>query len=28
VLCTKQGAGEIQADASIAWPILKRHSLP
>jgi polyhydroxybutyrate depolymerase len=27
VLCTKQGAGEIQADASIAWPILKRHSL-
>jgi polyhydroxybutyrate depolymerase len=27
-LCTKQGAGEVKADASIAWPVLKRHLLP
>jgi polyhydroxybutyrate depolymerase len=28
VLCTKQGVGEEQADATIAWPVLKRHLLP
>jgi polyhydroxybutyrate depolymerase len=28
VLCTDQGGGTIQADASIAWPILKRHPRP
>jgi polyhydroxybutyrate depolymerase len=28
VLCTKQGGGQAQGDASIAWPVLKRHPLP
>jgi polyhydroxybutyrate depolymerase len=28
VLCTKQGGGQAQGDASIAWPVLKRHALP
>jgi polyhydroxybutyrate depolymerase len=28
VLCTKQGAGEIQGDATIGWPVLKAHPLP
>jgi len=28
VLCTKQGGVSAQGDASIAWPILKRHPLP
>jgi len=28
VLCTKQGAGQIQSDATIAWPVLTRHPLP
>jgi len=28
VLCTKQGGGQDQANATIAWPVLKRHTLP
>jgi polyhydroxybutyrate depolymerase len=28
VLCTKQGGGHEAADASLTWPVLKRHSLP
>jgi polyhydroxybutyrate depolymerase len=28
VLCTNQAGGQAQANASIAWPILKRHPLP
>jgi len=28
VLCTKQGGGQAQGDATIAWPVLKRHALP
>jgi polyhydroxybutyrate depolymerase len=27
VLCTKQGGNQEQGNASIAWPILKRHTL-
>jgi hypothetical protein len=27
VLCTN-GGGQAQGNASIAWPILKRHPLP
>jgi polyhydroxybutyrate depolymerase len=27
VLCTKQGGGDDPGDASVAWPILKRHTL-
>jgi len=28
VLCTKQGGGHEAGNASIAWPILKKHTLP
>ena len=28
VLCTKQGGGQDAGNASIAWPVLKRHPLP
>jgi polyhydroxybutyrate depolymerase len=28
VLCTKQGGGHEAANASLTWPVLKRHSLP
>jgi polyhydroxybutyrate depolymerase len=28
VLCTKQGSGQMQANAGIAWPVLMRHPLP
>jgi len=28
VLCTKQGGGQEQPNAAIAWPVLKRHTLP
>jgi polyhydroxybutyrate depolymerase len=28
VLCTKQGGGHEAGNASVAWPILKRHTLP
>jgi len=28
VLCTEQGGGTAVGDASVAWPVLKRHSLP
>jgi polyhydroxybutyrate depolymerase len=28
VLCTKQGGGQAEPDATIAWPVLKRHTLP
>jgi polyhydroxybutyrate depolymerase len=28
VLCTKQGGGQEQGNASVAWPVLKRHPLP
>jgi polyhydroxybutyrate depolymerase len=28
VLCTAQGVGEEEADATIGWPVLKRHTLP
>ena len=28
VLCTKQGGGHDYGNASIAWPILKKHTLP
>jgi polyhydroxybutyrate depolymerase len=28
VLCTKQGGGQAQGDATIAWPVLTRHPLP
>jgi polyhydroxybutyrate depolymerase len=28
VLCTKQGGGQAQGDATIAWPVLLRHPLP
>lgn len=28
VLCTAQGVGEEYADATIGWPVLKRHTLP
>jgi polyhydroxybutyrate depolymerase len=27
-LCARQGVGQDTADASVAWPILKRHLLP
>ncbi|HYQ14598.1 MAG TPA: PHB depolymerase family esterase [Polyangiaceae bacterium] len=27
MLCTKQGGGDDPGDASIAWPVLKRHTL-
>lgn len=27
ILCTKQGGGEDPGDPSIAWPVLKRHTL-
>ena len=27
ILCTKQGGGDDPGDASIAWPVLKRHTL-
>jgi polyhydroxybutyrate depolymerase len=28
VLCTKQGGGQEQGNAGVAWPVLKRHPLP
>jgi polyhydroxybutyrate depolymerase len=28
ILCTKQGGGQAQGNASVAWPVLKRHPLP
>jgi polyhydroxybutyrate depolymerase len=28
VLCTKQGGGQEQGNAAVAWPVLKRHPLP
>ncbi|MEO8903046.1 MAG: feruloyl esterase, partial [Polyangiaceae bacterium] len=28
LLCTKQGGGHEPGDASVGWPVLKRHSLP
>jgi polyhydroxybutyrate depolymerase len=28
VLCTDQGGGTAVGDASVAWPVLKRHPLP
>ena len=28
VLCTKQGGGHEYGDASVGWPILKRHTMP
>jgi len=28
VLCTKQGGGHEAANASLTWPVLKRHALP
>jgi polyhydroxybutyrate depolymerase len=28
VLCTKQGGGHEPGNASVGWPVLKRHSLP
>jgi polyhydroxybutyrate depolymerase len=28
VLCTKAGGGQEQGNAGIAWPVLKRHTLP
>lgn len=28
MLCTKQGGGHEAGDASVAWPILKTHTLP
>lgn len=28
MLCTKQGGGHEAGDASVAWPILKKHTLP
>ena len=28
VLCTKQGGGHEAANASLTWPVLKRHTLP
>jgi polyhydroxybutyrate depolymerase len=28
VLCTDAGGGQAQANAGIAWPVLKRHPLP
>ncbi len=27
-LCTKQGGGQEQGNAAVAWPVLKRHPLP
>jgi polyhydroxybutyrate depolymerase len=27
MLCTKQGGGDEPGDASVAWPVLKRHTL-
>lgn len=27
ILCTKQGGREDQGDATVAWPVLKRHTL-
>ena len=27
ILCTKQGGREEPGDPSIAWPVLKRHTL-
>ena len=27
ILCTKQGGGDDPGDASVAWPVLKRHTL-
>jgi hypothetical protein len=27
ILCTKQGGREEAGDATVAWPVLKRHSL-
>jgi len=28
ILCTKQGGPAAPVDANVAWPVLKRHSLP
>jgi polyhydroxybutyrate depolymerase len=28
ILCTKQGGGHDAANASLTWPVLKRHTLP
>jgi polyhydroxybutyrate depolymerase len=28
VLCTKQGGGHEAADATLTWPVLKRHAMP
>lgn len=28
ILCTKQGGGHEPGNASVAWPVLKRHALP
>ena len=28
ILCTKQGGGHEAADATLTWPVLKRHALP
>jgi polyhydroxybutyrate depolymerase len=28
VLCTEQGGGTAVGDASVAWPVLKRHPMP
>jgi polyhydroxybutyrate depolymerase len=28
ILCTKQGGGHEAANASLTWPVLKRHTLP
>jgi len=28
ILCTKQGGGHEAGNASLGWPVLKRHTLP